>query len=217
MSPVTRRLPVYLLLDTSGSMMGEPIEAVRVGVKLLKEDLQSDPAALEVAYLSVITFDSVATQVIPLTEIAAFTEPVIQAHGTTAFGQALTLLESCYESEIIKYASETEKGDYKPLVFLMTDGRPTDDWEKITDDIGSLVRGGHKFNYIVALGMGHDVDISVLKRLTDNVMLMQDMKPEAFKDFFKYVSQSIKSGSKKPDDLDGKAPSGPRSGPVFVP
>ena len=57
MADYTRRLPVYLLLDCSGSMMGEPIEAVRQGVKALLSELKGDPQALETAYLSVITFD----------------------------------------------------------------------------------------------------------------------------------------------------------------
>ena len=54
-----RRLPVYLLLDCSGSMYGEPIEAVKNGVQVLVSTLRQDPYALETAYLSIITFDSV--------------------------------------------------------------------------------------------------------------------------------------------------------------
>ena len=67
-----RRLPVYLLLDTSGSMFGEPIEAVKNGVQVLVSTLRQDPYALETAYLSIITFDSTAKQVSPLTELSAF-------------------------------------------------------------------------------------------------------------------------------------------------
>ncbi len=60
-----RRLPVYLLLDTSGSMHGEPIEAVKNGVQTLLTTLKQDPYALETAYVSVITFDSSARQAVP--------------------------------------------------------------------------------------------------------------------------------------------------------
>lgn len=67
-----RRLPVYLLLDCSGSMFGEPIEAVKNGVQVLVSTLRQDPYALETAYLSIITFDSDARQTTPLTELAAF-------------------------------------------------------------------------------------------------------------------------------------------------
>ena len=46
-----RRLPVYLLVDTSGSMHGEAIEAVRNGLQVLVSALRQDPYALETAYL----------------------------------------------------------------------------------------------------------------------------------------------------------------------
>lgn len=87
-----RRLPVYLLLDTSGSMYGEPIEAVKNGVQTLISTLRGDPYALETAYISIITFNSVAQQVTPLTELSAFQQPQIEASGCTALGEALTLL-----------------------------------------------------------------------------------------------------------------------------
>lgn len=76
-----RRLPVYLVIDTSGSMYGEPIEAVKNGIDLLVSSLRQDPHALETAYLSVITFDDKAQQVVPLTELADFQVPSIEAGG----------------------------------------------------------------------------------------------------------------------------------------
>ena len=41
-----RRLPVYLLIDTSGSMRGEPIESVKVGLETMVSSLRQDPLAL---------------------------------------------------------------------------------------------------------------------------------------------------------------------------
>ena len=97
-----RRLPVYLLLDTSGSMYGEPIEAVKNGVQTLISTLRGDPYALETAYISIITFNSVAQQVTPLTELSAFQQPQIEASGCTALGEALTLLAQKVDTEIVK-------------------------------------------------------------------------------------------------------------------
>ena len=84
MSEFSRRLPVYLLLDVSGSMQGDPIEAVRHGVRALISELRGDPQALETAYLSVITFNSSARQVTPLTELMLFKETQLYAGGATA-------------------------------------------------------------------------------------------------------------------------------------
>ncbi|MBQ1337239.1 MAG: VWA domain-containing protein, partial [Thermoguttaceae bacterium] len=74
-----RRLPVYLLLDVSGSMSGEPIEAVKNGIQILHSALRKDPYALESAYISVLTFGSEVQQIVPLTEVAMFQPPQISA------------------------------------------------------------------------------------------------------------------------------------------
>ena len=105
-----RRLPVYLVIDTSGSMYGEPIEAVKNGIDLLVSSLRQDPHALETAYLSVITFDDKAQQVVPLTELADFQVPSIEAGGWTALGDALSLTANCITNEVKKNTSDS-KGD----------------------------------------------------------------------------------------------------------
>ncbi|MFO1429563.1 MAG: VWA domain-containing protein [Candidatus Competibacteraceae bacterium] len=186
---MTRRLPVYLLLDTSGSMMGERIESVRQGMKALISELKVDPQALETAYLSVITFDSHARQVVPLTELLTFQEPRIEASGSTALGEALKLLEQCIDQEVRK-AAPGQKGDWKPLIFLMTDGMPTDSWESPADKIKKK-----KVGNLIACAAGSDADETVLKRITEIVVRLNSVQPEAFRAFFKWVSSSIKTTS----------------------
>src|SRR5215213_1927147 len=122
-----RRLPVYLLLDTSGSMSGEPIEAVKNGVQVMISSLRQNPQAIETAFISIITFGSTADQIIPLTDLASFQMVDLRASGTTSLGEALKLLSIKIDTEVAKTTTE-QKGDWKPLVFIMTDGLPTDDW-----------------------------------------------------------------------------------------
>ena len=186
-----RRLPVYLLLDTSGSMHGEPIEAVKNGVEILVSSLRQDPYALETAYLSIITFDTQAKQLMPLTEIAMFQPPQLQATGTTQFGEALALLADKIDQEVQKTTHDT-RGDWKPLVFIMTDGAPTDDWTK---GLARLKQA--KTGMIIACAAGHNADTSMLKQITEVVVELATADSNTIKAFFKWVSASISTGSQK--------------------
>lgn len=186
-----RRLPVYLLLDTSGSMHGEPIEAVKNGVQVLISTLRQDPYALETAYLSIITFDSSAKQIVPLTELSAFQMPEIQASGCTALGEALTLLAQKTDTEVTKTTLE-QKGDWKPLVFLMTDGEPTDSLQKGLDELKK-----RKFGMIVACAAGQGANTNTLKQITEIVVQLDTADSATIKAFFKWVSASVSTGSQK--------------------
>ena len=193
-----RRLPVYLLLDTSGSMYGEPIEAVKNGVQTLVSTLRSDPYALETAYLSIITFNSNAQQITPLTELAMFQPPTIDAGGGTALGAALSLLAQKVDTEIIKNTQDV-KGDWKPIVFLMTDGEPTDNLERGLADFKT-----RKFGMVVACAAGQGANTNTLKKITENVVQLDTADSAMIKSFFKWVSASISTSSQKIDDTHGE-------------
>ncbi|NBQ48067.1 MAG: VWA domain-containing protein [Sphingobacteriia bacterium] len=188
-----RRLPVYLVLDTSGSMTGEPIESVKTGMDTLLTTLRQDPYALETACLSVITFDSQARQVVPLTELSSFQVPAISATGSTELGAALTLLAETIDREVGKTTAEV-KGDWKPLIFIMTDGVPTDDWQRGLNNLKKIKTG-----LIIACAAGHGADTSVLKQITEIVVQLDNADQNTIKAFFKWVSASVSTGSQKID------------------
>ncbi|MBF0239043.1 MAG: VWA domain-containing protein [SAR324 cluster bacterium] len=187
---MARRLPVYLLLDVSGSMHGEPIEAVKNGLQMLISALRSDPQALEMAYLSVITFESVATQLIPLTDLLTFQPPLLNAGGGTSMGDALRLVKKCADMEVQKSTAES-KGDWKPLVFLLTDGSPTDDWNE-----GLTEFKKRKWGIVVACAAGTGADTTILHRITENVVVLDTADQSTIKAFFKWVSSTVSVSSK---------------------
>jgi uncharacterized protein YegL len=185
-----RKLPVYLVLDTSGSMSGEPIQAVENGMQMLVSALRQDPQALESAYLSVIKFDSSASQIVPLTDLASFQMPALNASGSTALGAALTLVSNCARNEVSKSTPE-KKGDWRPLVFLMTDGGPTDDWQKGLADFKSS-----RWGMVVCCAAGQGADTSVLKQISECAVQLDTADSKSLAAFFKWVSASVSTSSK---------------------
>ena len=197
MSDYTSRFPIYMLLDTSGSMLGEPIEAVRQGLKLLLEDLCSDPTVADIAYLSIITFNNRAKQLFPLTAVDSVVEPMINANGSTALDDAFLKLEHGFNTELRKKGTETQKADYKPIVFLFTDGMPDNDSWKIC---AKRLKDSRSWYDLVICGAGPDVNDEFLhycrREITESVLKLESLQPELLKKFFKLVSQSVKMGSK---------------------
>ncbi|WP_315045694.1 vWA domain-containing protein [Capnocytophaga sputigena] len=189
-----RRLPVYLLLDTSGSMTGEPIEAVKNGVQMMVHSLRQNPQAIETAFVSIITFDSEAKQLIPLTDLASFQTVDLKAAGTTALGAALSLLADKLENEVTKTTLE-QKGDWKPIVFIMTDGVPTDDWQAGFQKLKAVKKG-----LIVGCAAGNNADDKVLKEISDQVVRLSNTDADSIGKFFQWVSASIATTSTKVEE-----------------
>lgn len=196
-----RKLPVYLLLDTSGSMTGEPIEAVKNGVQVMISSLRQNPQAIETAYLSIITFGTDVKQLVPLTDLASFQIPEISASGLTAMGEALNKVSYCIDQEVSKTTAES-KGDWKPLIFLMTDGLPTDDLQKGLSELHK-----RKTAYVVACAAGGNADTNVLKNITQNVVSLDTADSQSISKFFEWVTASIGVTSVKVEE-SGKEASG---------
>jgi uncharacterized protein YegL len=128
-----------------------------------------------------------------MADLTTFTPPTIEANGSTALGSALELLSQRIDAEVTKTTADT-KGDWKPMVFLMTDGGPTDDWRR-----GLAEFKKRKTGIVVACAAGTAADTNVLKEITENVVSLDVADSASLKAFFKWVSSSISQGSLKID------------------
>lgn len=180
-----RKLPIYLLIDTSSCMKGERIESVKLGIENLLSALRKEPFALETAYISIITYDRCANQLIPLTSIEELEMPEITTCDFGAhMGGALELLLEKKDKELIRTSAE-RKGDYKPILFLLAGGQPID--EILCKRIIQKVRPSD-FTAIVCCAAGPESSTEYLKLLTDKVYQVDTLDNASMMKLFTWLA-----------------------------
>lgn len=183
-------------------MRGEPIESVKVGLEAMLSSLRQEPFALESVNISIITFDRDVKQILPLTPLDELQLPEITTpeSGPTHTGMALKLLCDRIDKEV-RLSSPDQKGDWMPLLFIMTDGKPSD-VQLYREMIPEVKK--RKFAGIIACAAGMSAKTEPLKELTDTVYSLDTLDSASFKKFFKWVSDSIGVGNRSigaTDDL----------------
>lgn len=183
------RCPCILLLDTSGSMQGEPIRELNGGLETFKNELVSDGLAAKRVEVCIVTFGPV--KIINDFQTAEdFFPPILETTGDTPTGfaieTALSLLQQrkdLYRSNGISY--------YRPWVFLITDGYPTDNWQRAA----GMVREGEAQKSFAFFAIGvQGASMDILRQISSREPLsLQGLK---FREMFQWLSSSMRSVSR---------------------
>lgn len=183
------RCPCVLLLDTSGSMIGEPIDELNAGLLSFREELMEDPLARKRVEIAVISFGQNVTVQNDFHTAPHFIPPLLTASGRTPMGtaihKAIELVDErkkVYKSEGISY--------YRPWIFLITDGEPTDDWFPAVKEIedGEMNRS---FSFF-AVGVAN-ANMNILNSISSRTPLK--LKGLKFRELFQWLSNSMTSVS----------------------
>jgi uncharacterized protein YegL len=194
------RCACVLLLDTSGSMAGEKIDALNEGIRTFKEELQGDPLASRRVEVAIVTFDSQVQVVQDFVTVDAFEPPLLHASGQTAMGtgilRALELVrerKAVYKRNGIAY--------YRPWIFMITDGEPTEP-DHIVQHAAQEVRREEENRGVAFFAVGVDkANMATLAQISVRQPLK--LRGLAFRELFVWLSASMQrvSGSKPGDQV----------------
>lgn len=187
------RCPVVLVLDTSGSMQGAPIRALNEGIKTFQRDVTRDTQATLSVEIAIVTFGHGGVKAVQeFVGIDQFTPPNLEAGDLTPMGGAIELALDLVQDRKVIYKSHGIQY-YRPWVFLITDGSPTDQWQTTAQ----RVKQAEAENRVLFFSVGVEgADMGKLAQISNNPPV--SLNGLDFRDLFKWLSGSMKgiSGSR---------------------
>jgi len=195
-APVAKKLPVVLLLDVSGSMSGEKINMMYDAVVEMVNSFAVAQAKETIIDVAIITFGNKVELHTPYTAVADLQNRGIskfRADGMTPMGTALKMAK-----DMIDDKDTTPSNIYRPAIVLVSDGQPTDSWEKTLERF--INDGRSKKCQRFAIAIGNDADQSVLEKFTGdkaNVLFAENAADvtECFQKFTMSVSTRATSSN----------------------
>lgn len=185
------RCPCVLLLDTSGSMAGTKIDQLNEGLRMFEQELKSDSMAAKRVEVAVVTFGPVQVAQSFVTA-DAFVAPTLTASGDTPMGAAIEHAVDLVRSRKQEYKAGGI-GYYRPWIFLMTDGAPTDDVTRAT----AQVREGEASKNFSFYAVGVDsADMARLGKISSPSRTPLKLRGLSFREMFVWLSNSLGSVSR---------------------
>lgn len=187
------RCACLLLLDTSGSMAGAPIDELNAGLHAFQTDIQEDALAKRRLEIAIVTFGGTVRTVQDWVSAAQFQAPSLIPEGGTPMGEAIARGVQMVKARKAEY-KQAGISYYQPWVFMITDGAPTDEWRSAAE----LVRAETAARGLTFFAVGvNSADMPTLKAITDRTLKLSGL---SFRELFLWVSQSQKSISRSKTD-----------------
>lgn len=166
-APGEPHMACVLLLDTSYSMLGSPIDSLNKAIRDFKEQTSMDELAKKRVDIAIIEFNDTARVVQEFTPLCQMQPITLSASGCTAMGAGINLaIDKVKERN--HFYNDMGTPCFKPWIFMITDGLPTDDIsaarQRILDEESKGAHGKLKFWAVGVPGYDKETITSLTKR-----------------------------------------------------
>ncbi|HEX2205066.1 MAG TPA: VWA domain-containing protein [Longimicrobium sp.] len=201
------RCPCVLLLDTSGSMQGDPLDAMLHGLEAFRFDLAVDPLAARRVEVAVVSFSSQVKLVQDFTSPDRFEVPFLNAEGLTHMGEGINRALDLVEERKATYRSY-DVGYYRPWIFMVTDGEPQGEPDDAIVRAAQRVRQAEQQKHAAFFAVGvENANIEKLAKIAVRQPLR--LKGLDFREMFVWLSRSMQSvAHSRPDEQITLQPTG---------
>lgn len=183
------RVPCVLLLDVSGSMQGARIRELNDGIVAFKDAVAADALASKRVEVAVVTFGGEVEVVTPFTTVAAYVPAPLKSKGDTPMGAAISRA-----IDMVKARKDEYKANgisyYRPWIFMITDGGPTDAWKQAADEVA---RGEESKAFLFLAVAVQGANVETLRKITPGGV--RELQGIEFRELFLWLSASMKSVS----------------------
>lgn len=183
----TARVPICLVLDTSGSMSGDKINELNEGIRLFYDAILNDNFAKYSAEIAIVTFGGNVRKILDFSSIEKQDVPILTAYGNTPMEEAVNLALDLLEQRKKEY-SNAGVDYYQPWMVLMTDGCPDVVPSRSAQRTRELIE--NRKLTIFPIGIGPDADLNTLRMFSPKRDPLR-LKGLRFKDFFEWLSKSV--------------------------
>lgn len=183
-----RPLPVIILADTSGSMCADNnIGILNIAIREMIDSLSNEGSLRAEVYIAVITFGKGGAHAhLPFNKASSISWNDLEANGTTPMGEAFMMAQALIENKEI-----ISKRSYTPTIVLLSDGKPTDDYEEPLHNLLSSPRAAKAFRMAMSIGANDDQEVLEEFLGDSDLPVFQANEARQIQKFFRFVTMSV--------------------------